>query len=141
MDATSEHVWFMDDEAFEETERPGFRRRIVTGQQLQLCLWRIRADATGSVLHRHPDHEQAGIVVRGGLTIRIGDPETAPRATLGVGEMYVVPPGVWHGDSVFLGDADTDECWLMDVFVPPRQDWGTPAEAGLNGYSGTGAGA
>lgn len=137
MDITRQLVWFLDDDAFEETDRPGFRRRIVTGERMQLCFWRIDGGATGSVLHHHPEHEQLGIVVRGRLELRIGAPETAERSSLGPGELYLAPPGVWHGDSVFIGDDEYGECWILDVFAPPRYDWGTTAEAGKLGYDGS----
>jgi hypothetical protein len=29
---------------------------------------------------------------------------------------------VWHGDSVFIGDDEYGECWILDVFAPPRED-------------------
>ena len=29
---------------------------------------------------------------------------------------------VWHGDSVFIGDDEYGECWILDVFAPPRAD-------------------
>jgi mannose-6-phosphate isomerase-like protein (cupin superfamily) len=134
MDLTQQLVWFLDDDAFEDTDRPGFRRRIITGDRMQLCFWRIAGGATGSVLHHHPDHEQVGIVVRGRLELRIGDPETAEHSSLGPGELYLAPAGVWHGDSRFIGDDEHGECWILDVFVPPRDDWGTTREAGKIAY-------
>jgi len=36
--------------------------------------------------------------------------------------VYLARPGVWHGDSVFIGDDEYDECWILDVFAPPRDD-------------------
>jgi mannose-6-phosphate isomerase-like protein (cupin superfamily) len=140
MDATQQLLWFLDETAFEDTDRAGFRRRIVTGERLQLCFWRIAGGSTGSVLHHHPDHEQLGIVVRGRLELRIGDPDTDERASLGPGELYLAPPGIWHGDSVFIGDDEHGECWIMDVFAPPRDDWGTAKEAGKIGYGADGNG-
>lgn len=112
----------MDDGAFVETDRPGFRRRVIDGDQLQLWFWRIRGGSTGSFLHRHLEHEQMGIIMRGGLDFRIGDPDSTDRRVLGPGDVYVARAGVWHGDSVFLGDAEHDECWILDVFTPPRAD-------------------
>lgn len=114
-------VFFYDEDAFESTDRPGFRRRVVTGDQLQLCFWRIAAGSSGSFLHRHDDHEQLGIIMRGGLDFRIGD-DSDERTVLGPGDSYLAYQGVPHGDSVFLGDDELDECWILDVFAPPRDD-------------------
>lgn len=127
-------VWFLDEDAFEETDRPGFRRRIVNGDKLQLCFWRIAGGAVGSVLHHHPEHEQVGVVMKGRLELRIGDPDTAERYSLGPGELYMARAGVWHGDSRFIGDDDSGECWILDVFAPPRDDWGTQREQGRLEY-------
>jgi mannose-6-phosphate isomerase-like protein (cupin superfamily) len=119
---SDEHVYFLDDEAFHDTDRAGFRRRVVTGEHLQLCFWRIKGGATGSVLHHHVDNEQLGIVVRGKLDFRIGGKDVEKRAVLGPGEVYLAPRSVWHGDSVFIGDEELGECWILDVFAPPRDD-------------------
>lgn len=116
------YVYFFDDAAFNETDRPGFRRRVITGEHLQLCFWRIAGGATGSVLHHHPGNEQLGIVVRGQLDFRIGGHDVTERTVLSAGEIYLAPLGVWHGDSVFIGDDEYGECWILDVFAPPRDD-------------------
>jgi quercetin dioxygenase-like cupin family protein len=121
-DLTSEFCYFLDDDAFEETGRPGFRRRVITGEHMQLWFWRIAGGSSGSVLHRHEHHEQFGIVVRGALDFRIGDPDDTSRKVLGVGDVYLAPLGVWHGDSVFVGDDEYGECWILDVFSPPRTE-------------------
>ena len=115
-------VYFFDDAAFRETERAGFRRRVITGDNLQLCFWRIKGGAGGSVLHNHEENEQIGIVVRGKLDFRIGGQDVTERTVLSAGEIYLAPCGVWHGDSVFIGDDEFDECWILDVFAPPRDD-------------------
>ncbi len=118
-----QYCYFYEDNKFGDTERDGFRRRVVTGESLQLCFWRIRGGSLGSVMHHHIDHEQLGIVVRGKLDFRIGDdPETQDRVVLNEGEAYLAPRSVWHGDSVFIGDDEYDECWILDVFSPPRPD-------------------
>jgi len=118
------HVHFFDEAAFLDTDRPGFRRRIIDGTNLQLWFWRITGGSTGSVLHKHDGNEQIGIVVRGALDFRIGDPSSAERSVLRPGDIYLAPVGVWHGDSVFLGDDEYGECWILDVFAPPRTDIG-----------------
>jgi len=117
---------FFDDAEFAETARPGFRRRVITGEHLQLCFWRIDGGAEGSFLHRHEDHEQLGIIARGKLDFRIGDSESAERVVLGENECYLAAKGVWHGDSVFIGDDEYGECWILDVFSPPRDDLREP---------------
>ena len=141
-DLAEQYCYFYDDAEFEETARPGFRRRVITGHQLQLCFWRIAGGATGSYLHRHDENEQLGIVVRGALDFRIGDPDDERRVVLNTGDVYLAPTNVWHGDSVFVGDEELDECWILDVFAPPRADLldgdavATLAEPESNGAEG-----
>jgi hypothetical protein len=115
-------VYFLDDGAFHDTDRAGFRRRVVTGEHLQMCFWRIKGGATGSFLHHHVGNEQLGIVMRGQLDFRIGGEDVEERTVLGPGEVYLAPRSVWHGDSVFVGDDEYGECWILDVFSPPRDD-------------------
>jgi hypothetical protein len=122
MNLADQYCYFLEDEEFNETNREGFRRRVITGDNLQLCFWRIRGGSTGSFLHRHEDHEQLGVIVRGSLDFRIGDEQSEDRVVLGQNEVYLARPGVWHGDSVFIGDDEYDECWILDVFAPPRDD-------------------
>ena len=123
MNFTNQYCYFYDEDLFTDTDREGFRRRVITGDGLQLCFWRIAGGATGSFLHRHDDHEQLGIIVRGKLDFRINDdPDSEDRVVLGEGEAYIAPKGVWHGDSVFIGDDEYGECWILDVFTPPRDD-------------------
>ena len=71
-----QYCWFYDDDAFQETARPGFRRRVITGDQLQLCFWRIKGGASGSFMHKHDEHEQLGIIARGKLDFRIGEEDS-----------------------------------------------------------------
>ena len=122
MNVTNQYCYFYEDEKFKETDRPGFRRRVINGDLLQLCFWRIAGGATGSFLHHHRDQEQLGIIVRGKLDFRIGEPADDSRVVLGPGEVYLAPRSVWHGDSVFVGDDELNEVWILDVFAPPRVD-------------------
>jgi len=119
---SNQYCHFFDDAAFEETDRDGFRRRVITGENLQLCFWRITGGASGSFLHHHTENEQLGIVVRGALDFRIGEPDCQDRVVLNAGDVYLAPLEVWHGDSVFIGDDEYGECWILDVFAPPRAD-------------------
>jgi len=134
----NEYCHFFDDSAFHETGRPGFRQRIITGAHLQLCFWRIAGGATGSFMHQHESNEQLGIIVRGGLDFRIGDPDSDVRSVLGEGDVYLAPASVWHGDSVFLGDDEYDECWILDIFSPPRPDFSAAQEAAAAPAAGSG---
>ncbi len=123
MDLAQQYCYFFDESEFSETDRPGFRRRVITGERLQLCFWRIAGGSNGSFLHNHAEHEQLGIIVRGKLDFRINpDPDCQERVVLGENQVYLAPEGVWHGDSVFVGDEEYDECWILDVFSPPRDD-------------------
>jgi quercetin dioxygenase-like cupin family protein len=115
-----QYTYFYDDAEFVETDRPGFRRRVIVGEHLELWFWRIAGGAEGSVLHAHDANEQLGIIMRGTLDFRIGDRADESRKVLHAGDLYLAPPTVWHGDSVFVGDDEFDEVWILDVFAPPR---------------------
>lgn len=116
------HVWFLDEAEFAETGRAGFRRRVIDGDDMQIWFWRIADGSTGSFLHQHTENEQFGIIMRGRLDFRIGEQDTQERVELGPGDVYLARRGVWHGDSVFHGDDEVEECWIVDVFTPPRAD-------------------
>ena len=123
MNLAHQYCHFFDEEEFRETDRPGFRRRVITGERLQLCFWRIAGGTSGSFLHNHDEHEQLGIIVRGKLDFRINeDRDSQDRVVIGENQVYLAPAGVWHGDSVFVGDDEFNECWILDVFSPPRDD-------------------
>jgi hypothetical protein len=123
VNVASQYCYFFDDDEFIETDRPGFRRRVLTGANLQLCFWRITGGSTGSFMHKHDEHEQLGVIVRGSLDFRIDDDDDPDeRRIVGEHQAYLAPVGVWHGDSVFVGDDEFNECWILDVFSPPRDD-------------------
>ena len=133
MNLAEQYCHFFDDDEFVETHRPGFRRRVVTGKNLQVCFWRIEGGASGSFMHKHDEHEQLGIIVRGSLDFRISDDKQDPqRKVIAQDQAYLAPMGVWHGDSVFVGDDEFDECWIMDVFSPPRADLMPPTSTNMN---------
>jgi hypothetical protein len=114
------YLYFFDEDAFVEEGRPGFRKRVVLGDQLELWFWRIKGGTGGSILHNHIGIEQIGIIMRGKLDFRIGDASDQRRHILNVGDVYLAPMSVWHGDSTFIGDDELDEVWILDVFAPPR---------------------
>ena len=116
----SRYCYFLEDDEFEETDRPGFRKRVILGERLELWFWRIKGGAKGSFLHHHEANEQIGIIMRGTLDFRIGEPDDHRRTVLQAGDVYLAPASVWHGDSVFIGDDEYGEVWILDVFSPPR---------------------
>ena len=123
MNLANQFCHFFDDDEFNETDRPGFRRRVITGENLQLCFWRIAGGVTGSFMHKHDEHEQLGVIVRGAMDFRISENiDTPEREVIGTHQAYLAPEGVWHGDSIFVGDDEFNECWILDVFSPPRDD-------------------
>jgi hypothetical protein len=122
MNLTNQYCYFFDEAEFKETDRPGFRRRVVTGDNLQLWFWRIKGGSRGSYMHQHAENEQLGVIMRGQLDFRIGDKESEERVVLGEGEIYLAPKSIWHGDSIFVGDKEYDEVWILDVFAPVRTD-------------------
>ncbi len=118
--------YFFDEQAFQPTDRPGFRKRVILGTNLELWFWRIDGGAIGSFLHRHEQQEQLGIIARGALNFRISaDPDDQQRVTLHTGDVYLAPTNIWHGDSQFIGDDELNEVWILDVFSPPRTEAGS----------------
>ncbi len=47
-----QYCYFFDDDAFVEEGRPGFRRRVILGERLELWFWRITLSA-GDVYLAH----------------------------------------------------------------------------------------
>jgi len=122
MNISNQYCHFFDESLFVEEGRRGFRRRIIRGENLELWFWRIKGGASGSIIHMHQDNEQLGIVFRGKLDFRIGDKGDQTRTVLSTGDVYIAPKTVWHGDSIFIGDDEMNEVWILDVFSPLRQD-------------------
>lgn len=113
------HVFFDDDNAFREIQ-PGFRRRVIEGDDVMLCFWRIKEGSGPTPYDNHPDNEQFGIVMAGKLDFRIN---SAERRVLGPGDSYWAAKGVDHGDSLFIGDPEHGETWILDIFVPSREEY------------------
>ena len=90
----------------------GVHGRVVHGEQITLSV--IELDP-GSVVpeHRH-ENEQLGICLSGSLAFRVGDESR----DLGAGETWSIPGDVPH--EVHVGP---EGAVVIDVFVPPREDW------------------
>ena len=122
MNFINQYCHFYDESLFVEESRPGLKKRVVRGENLELWFWRISGGAIDSFIHQHTDNEQLGIIVRGKLDFRIGQKDNAERVVLSAGDVYLAPKTIWHGDSNFIGDEELNEVWILDVFSPPRQD-------------------
>jgi quercetin dioxygenase-like cupin family protein len=94
-------------------------RRILTGDKEMIVWWSMKAGAHAAA-HHHP-HEQLFWVTRGKMDIRIG----TERRVCGPGDVGVIPGGVEH-EAWF-----PEDCEVVDVFAPPREDFlpgaGAPA--------------
>lgn len=91
---------------------PGCRLRTPYGQNLMLSY--LEMDEGAEIpLHHHP-HEQGGMLLRGKLTLTIGD-ETR---TVEAGSMFIIPPNVPHRAVAVDGPAT-----VLDVFSPVREDY------------------
>jgi len=85
----------------------------VSGEEAALTAIEIEPNAVVPE-HSHPN-EQTGILIKGSLTFRIGD----ERRELEPGALWVIPADVPH-DVV----AGPDGAFLVELFAPPRADWG-----------------
>ncbi len=97
---------------------PGAVARALFGERAMLNLVRMEPGAVVA-RHSHP-HEQLGLVLRGSMTMSIGDEQRE----LGELEAFVAPPGVEHG-----GTAGTQGALLLDAFAPVRADYRDAARA------------
>jgi quercetin dioxygenase-like cupin family protein len=90
----------------------GLLARAVHGRQITLAV--VEVDPGADLPEHAHDNEQAGIVIRGSLTLRVGGEER----TLSPGGTYVIPSGTPHA-----GRGGPEGAVVIDVFTPPRADW------------------
>lgn len=119
MGASTDHVWRVDESSFKEVKR-GFKRKILTGDDLMLCLWRIKEGQGPTPYAPHMENEQFGVILAGQLDFRLASEQ---RTLLRPGDVYWAPKGCPHGDSKFIGDPAHGETWILDIFAPPREDY------------------
>lgn len=90
----------------------GINARLVNGERLSLGV--VELDP-GAVVQEHShEHEQLGMVIRGAMTLRIGDETRA----VGPGETWTIPPNRPHEAT-----AGPEGAIVVDVFAPVREDW------------------
>ena len=117
---STRHLWLASENGDYRERKPGFRGRILAGDDMMVALWRIKDGHGPTPYDNHPDNEQFGIILRGKLDFRLNSGE---RTVLGPGDVYWAPRGCDHGDSRFIGDPETGETWIADIFHPPRDDY------------------
>ncbi len=92
----------------------GVLGRVVYGEHVTLGVVELAPD-TLIPEHRH-ENEQAGLLIAGSLTFRVGDEIREFRA----GGTWRVPPNVPHEVQ-----AGGDGAIVVEAFAPPRADWET----------------
>ena len=90
----------------------GIMARSVKGERMTMAVVDLAPNAI-SPEHKH-ENEQLGFVIRGSMTMRIGDEVLELHA----GDTYVIPSHVEHGAA-----AGPDGATVADVFAPIRADW------------------
>jgi quercetin dioxygenase-like cupin family protein len=90
----------------------GVHARIVHGERITLGV--VELDPNSHVPEHHHENEQLGMCLSGSLEFRVGD-ETLQ---LGPGDTWTIPSDVPH--EVQVGP---EGAVVIDVFVPPRDDW------------------
>jgi quercetin dioxygenase-like cupin family protein len=105
-------------EALPVEVRPGIIRRTLNeGQRTMLVEFRMTQGGLIAA-HSHPQ-EQIGYLVSGRLRCRIG--KTSMELT--AGDSWCVPPNVEHEAAVL------EDAIAIDIFSPPREDYGDPGLA------------
>ena len=90
----------------------GILARVVEGREITFAVVELDAGAVAA-RHQHAN-EQAGLVLRGSMTLQVGE-ETR---TLAAGDTYMIPTNVPHEAT-----AGADGAVVIDVFSPIREDW------------------
>lgn len=93
------------------TGRPGFTGKFVHGEGFTLARWEIKKGSELS-FHNHP-HEQTTLLLSGKLEIGNGDEKTV----LTPGQGITFAGGEGHGGVAL------EDCLLIDVFCPAREDF------------------
>jgi quercetin dioxygenase-like cupin family protein len=91
----------------------GLVARAVHGERITLAVVELEPHADLPE-HSH-DNEQLGVVIRGALTLRVG----AEERVLPAGGTWLIPSNTPHS-----GKAGAEGAVVVDVFGPPRHDWG-----------------
>lgn len=86
------------------------RQAIHTGQ---MTIARLELKASGAVPTHSHMNEQVSMVLSGRLKFIVDGKEVI----VGPGQLLELPPHIPHGVEVL------EDCTVIDLFTPPRQDW------------------
>jgi quercetin dioxygenase-like cupin family protein len=90
----------------------GVHGRVLHGERITLGV--VELDPNSVVPEHSHENEQLGMCLAGSLVFRVGDESRE----LGSGGTWTIPGNVPH--EVHVGP---DGAIVIDVFVPPRDDW------------------
>ena len=94
--------------------RPGATRQALAGHHLSVVRVETQPNAQfDGRLHRH-DNEQLLVMLRGSVTLQVGD----ERFEATTGELVFFPPSVYHG-ALAVGAEGAE---YLEIFSPPRLD-------------------
>ncbi len=96
----------------------GVTAKALFGEGAMLNLVELEPDSVVA-RHSHP-HEQLGLILRGSMTLVVGDSDHLLREM----DAYSLPGGVEH-----QGIAGPDGALVLDVFQPVREDYRQAAGA------------
>ncbi len=94
-----------------EQLNPNVRRRAIHGEKMTLAEIRLRKGTTVAE-HSH-EHEQASMVREGRLHFVVAGEE----AVLQAGDILLIPPNAPHRVEAL------EDCVVVDLFSPARDDW------------------
>jgi quercetin dioxygenase-like cupin family protein len=92
----------------------GVVARVFSGERLSVGV--VELDANAVVPEHQHEQEQLGMVLKGSLTFRIED----QTVDLGPGGTWSIPSNAPHEVT-----AGPEGAVVIDVFGPPRHDWGS----------------
>jgi len=100
------------DELNAKSLAPGVDIKSLSGEKMTMVIFSI---AEGSIIpeHAHP-HEQIGTVIKGTLSLTIGDEKKVVKQN----DFWCIPSDVVHKGRCLEGPAE-----ILEVFSPPREDY------------------
>ncbi|HXA64002.1 MAG TPA: cupin domain-containing protein [Bryobacteraceae bacterium] len=99
------------DNVKKEQMNPLFMRQVIHGKTMTVARLNVRK---GCSVPEHSHHnEQISMVEKGSMRFVLGGVEQVVRA----GEVLQIPPHVPHSAEAL------EDCSVVDLFSPPREDW------------------